>query len=88
MNISICKFAKFIARPFTEKYVWCYVMTSLVRQSSTITIQIFDNKKFRRRDQGLPFQITTVFPATLQLVSRFSGGYQYARHRNHFSRDG
>lgn len=24
----------------------------LVRQSSTITIQIFDNKKFRRRDQG------------------------------------
>ena len=40
-------------------------MTSLVRQSSTITIQIFDNKKFKKRDQGLPALSTPLFLASL-----------------------
>ena len=51
--------------PTRTKYTMS--MISLVRQSSTITIQIFDNKKFKKRDQGLSLLPTALFPATLLL---------------------
>jgi hypothetical protein len=48
-------------------------MTSTVRQSSKITIQIFDNKKFKKRDQGLPDLTEPVFPATMISSPGFLG---------------
>jgi hypothetical protein len=50
------------------------LITSTVCQSSTITIQIFDNKKFKKRDQGLPLLIITIVPATLLLFFKVFWG--------------
>lgn len=51
------------------------VVLSKVRQSSMIAIQIFDHRRFRRRDQGANFYYISHEPTYLYLSPGFLGVY-------------